>query len=120
MAQTPEGKVKTWLRTKMKAWYPDAWHYCPPGGPFGKIGVHDDEWLIKAGDHCVYVAIEVKADKGVLSEPQKKNLFHIKSQGGVAALLVGKDETMLLRIKGVIDKKIEILETLQKLAKEQA
>ncbi len=118
MAQTPEGKVKTWLRTKMKTWYPDAWHYCPPAGPFGKIGVHDDEWVIKAGDFCVYVAIEVKSDNGVLSEPQKKNLFHVKSQGGVAAVLVGKDEVMIAKIRAVIDARISILESLTKLQKD--
>ncbi len=118
MSQTPEGKVKSWLRDKMKEWYPDAWHYCPPGGPFGKIGIHDDEWLIKGGAFCVFVAIEVKSDKGVLSEPQRRNLFHVKECGGIAGIVVGKDADMLRKIKEKIDSRIKILETLTVLMKE--
>ena len=117
MAQTPEGKVKNWLRGQMKEWYPDAWHYCPPGGPFGKIGVHDDEWLIGAGDFSVFVAIEVKSDTGTLSEPQKRNLFHVKACGGIAGIIVGKDTVMLHKIKVKIDAQIQILKTLTEINK---
>ncbi len=63
----------------------------------------------------VYVAIESKTDKGVLSEPQKRNLYHIKACGGIAAVLVGKDETYLLRIKYKIDMQIDALETISKM-----
>lgn len=98
----------------MKEFYPDSWHYSPPGGPFGKIGVHDDEWIIAAGRHCVFVAIESKSDTGVLSEPQRQNLMHVKRCGGVAAIMVGKDIDKLYKIKLEIDKRIVELEKLEK------
>ena len=47
MAQTPEAKVKEFVKKQMKTKYPDAWYYSPPGGMFGKAGVPDLFYLYK-------------------------------------------------------------------------
>jgi hypothetical protein len=119
MAQTPEGKVKDWLRIFMKARYPNAWHYAPPAGPFGAIGVADDIWVIKAGDFQVFVAIESKADESKTpTEPQIRYLKKIQSISGIAAVMKGKDRVRLKSICDAIDAKIGLLENFTKQIKE--
>lgn len=115
MAQTPEGKVKDWLKAQMKANYPDCWMYMPPGGPFGKIGIHDIEFVIPAGEFCVYVAIEVKSDETRNpTEPQVRNLQHLKRCGAVVALMRGKDKAKLSMVLSEINRRVSILNNLPK------
>lgn len=93
--QTPEGKVKqkgkAWLKRNM----PGHWFLSPMSGPYGKGGTPD--WII-----CwlgVFIAIEVKADNGTVSELQMTQLKLIQTAGGVAAVLIGYDEAKLEAIK---------------------
>lgn len=113
MAETPEGKVKRWLRDKMKDMYPGAWHYAPPGGAYGKAGTADDMWIIRAGKFAVVVVIESKADE--TKEPtvlQWKCLRETAANGAVSAVMRGKDHVKLAQIKEAIDKRIRLLEGL--------
>lgn len=110
MAQTPEGKVKTWLRKQMKEWYPKAIHYCPPGGWFGQSGFPDDVWVIQAGQFDVLVCVEAKAEGNEPTPIQWKRLKGLKSQGAVVATMIGRDFNKLMLIKATIDKRVKLLE----------
>ena len=115
MARTPEGKVKDWLYKKMETRYPESWRYSPPAGPFGVIGVADSLWVIKAGQHLIFVAVECKADSScVPTTPQIKYLTKMKSLGAVAAVMKGKDTAKLLSIFKAIDDRKIFLESLPK------
>lgn len=107
MAETPEGKVKRWLYGTNKRpgrlgeLFPGAYVYKPPGGRFGVAGTPDC-FLLWRG---VFVAIEVKAEGNVASPLQLKRLRTIIDQGGVGAVVVGRDERKLMAIyKAVMDK----------------
>jgi hypothetical protein len=107
MAQTPEGKVKAWLKRKTDAAWPEAYTYSPPGGMFGQGGAPDRLYFWKG----VFIVIEVKATKD--NEPtqlQLKRLRHIAGQGGVAAVLRGKDEERWQQICAAVDRKVAELE----------
>lgn len=105
---TPEGKVKDFIDKRMKAWYPDAVKYSPPGvGRFGKNGMPDRLWWIKATNKvCISVAIEAKAEGNEATVLQIKALKDLQSQGVIAAIVTGKDDGLMLRIKEEIDKRI--------------
>ena len=78
---SPEGKVKLYIKKFMKAHFPNAWQYCPMGGPFGKSGVPDFLYLIEG----ILIGIEAKADKGRLSELQAQTLKQMAAQGALCA-----------------------------------
>jgi hypothetical protein len=95
MSNTPEGKVKRKGREWLKQNMPDHWFLSPMSGPWGKNGTPD--WII-----CwlgVFIAIEVKADDGVVSSLQMAQLELITKAGGVAAVLRGYDVARLEAIK---------------------
>ena len=100
---TPEGKVKMFVRKFMQAHFPNAWQYCPMGGPFGKSGVPDFLYLIEG----ILIGIEAKADKGRLSELQAQTLKQMAAQGALCAVVYGKDEAKMMRIKAAIDAEVE-------------
>lgn len=108
MAQTPEGKVKSWLygrpgkRGVLYDVFPDAYVYKPPGGMFGQAGAVDC-FLLWSG---VFVALEVKSDTGTLSDLQLKRLQHVIRQGGVGAVIYGRDMEKLLAIKAEVLKRV--------------
>lgn len=110
MAQTPEGKVKRWLRERMKDRYPKAVHYCPPGGWFGQAGFPDDVWVILAGQFCVLVCVEAKAEGNGPSALQLKRLKDLKANGAICATMIGKDPIKLAALMTAIDTKIRQLE----------
>lgn len=95
---TPEAKVKQFIKKTMESWFPDAWQYCPVGGPFGKAGAPDFIYFWNG----VFIAIEAKADGGVLSALQRQTLEVIKNQGGVAAVVYGKDTEKMQSIREAI------------------
>lgn len=109
MAQTPEGKVKSWLYgTKDKPgplykYFPDAYVYKPPGGMFGQGGAPDCTLLWRG----VFIAIEIKSDVGEATPLQLKRLKHIIRQGGVGAVLKGRDEVRLQAIYKAVMAKVE-------------
>jgi hypothetical protein len=109
---TPEGKVKLFIDNKMKTWYPHALKYSPPGiGRFGKNGFPDRFWFIKGSDTvCVIVAIEAKAEGKEATQLQMHMLLKLKSLGCIAAVVDGKDEEHMLKIKEEIDKRIRMIQ----------
>lgn len=104
MAQTPEAKVKDFVKKKMKAKYPEAWFYSPPGGMFGKAGTPDLLYLYKG----VFIAIECKANTEV-TQLQMKTLKLLSSQGAVAAVVKGRDEDKMNKIFASIDNKLRTM-----------
>lgn len=113
MAQTPEGKVKTWLYgTKARPgvlfqFFPGAYVYKPPGGMYGRSGTADCLLCWRG----IFVAIEIKAapeDGG--SEPtalQLKALKEVREAGGVSAVLKGRDLRKLGLIRDAVLAKLE-------------
>lgn len=94
MAETPEGRVKRWLKGRIRTLFPGAYEYWPPGGMFGRIGTPDC-FLVWRG---VFIAIEVKAEGNVPTAPQLRSLKAIAAAGGVAAVVTGRDELKLAAI----------------------
>lgn len=95
---TPEGKVKEWIKKWLDTNMPGHWRVMPRGGPFGKGGCPD--FLI-----CwmgVMIAIEAKAEGGQVSALQFNQLKQIGEAGGVAAVVMGKDETKMQLIKHTV------------------
>ena len=107
---TPEGKIKIWLRKKMKDYFPDALHYAPPGGRFGKAGMPDDMWFIPTGnpDICVTVGIESKVEGNTPTLLQMKHLKHLKQCGCISAVMTGKDVIKLERIRNEVLRRIRM------------
>lgn len=109
MAQTPEGKVKSWLYgTNSKPgvlfkYFPGAYVYKPPGGMYGQGGAPDC-FLLWSG---VFVGLEVKAEGNSPTELQLKRLRHIIRQGGVGAVITGRDEVRLQAIYRAVMAKVE-------------
>lgn len=99
---TPEGKVKKFIDDYMKAHFPGAWKYNPPGGAFGKAGVPDKIFLYKG----VMIAIEAKSETGTPSKLQLKNLHHLKEQGCIAAIVKGCDYDRMDKIRKAIKKEL--------------
>ena len=100
---TPENKVKTFINTKMKDWFPEAFVYAPPGGLYGKGGMPDKLWFIKASNEfTIVVAIEAKAEGNKPTDLQLVTLAKLQRQGAVAAVVTGKDLGHLERIRDEI------------------
>ena len=95
---TAEGKVKMFVRKFMREHFPDHFYYSPMGGAFGKSGMPDHIYLING----ILVGIEIKADKGKLSALQEQTLKQLSKQGALCAVVYGKDEAKMLRIKEAI------------------
>jgi hypothetical protein len=101
MATTPEGKIKNWVKKELLKKYPRAWIYNAPGGRFGRKGVPDLLCCIDG----LFVAIEVKTDKGSVSPTQKHELGLLVKSSAIAAVIKGKDIDKLNRIFRTIDSK---------------
>lgn len=109
MAETPEGKVKRWLYgTTQKLgvlfeYFPGAYVYKPPGGMFGQGGASDC-FVLWSG---VFIALEIKREFGNDPTPlQLKRLRKITEQGGIGAVLKGRDRAKLQLIKDAVMAKI--------------
>lgn len=92
---TPEGKVKMYVRKYMQKHFPGHWYYSPMGGAFGKAGVPDHLYLWNG----ILIAIEVKADKGILSALQREQLNQLNAQGAIGAVVYGKDDERMDQIR---------------------
>jgi hypothetical protein len=109
MAETPEGRVKRWLYgTKEKPGrllklFPGAYVYKPPGGMFGQAGAPDC-FLLWRG---VFLGLEVKSETGAATELQLKRLRIISAQGGIGAVIAGKDDRKLMLIYAAVMDKVE-------------
>lgn len=95
---TPEGKVKIYVRKFMHTHFPGHFYYSPMGGAFGKSGMPDHLYLWNG----ILIGIEVKADKGRLSELQRQTLDQMRKQGALCAVVYGKDDEKMMLIKSAI------------------
>lgn len=102
---TPEGKVKNFIRKYMQQHFPGHWYYSPMGGAFGKGGVPDHLYLWEG----ILIAIEAKADKGVLSELQKGQLAALNKQKAICAVVRGRDVAKMDLIKQAVLKRYKKL-----------
>jgi hypothetical protein len=106
---TPEGKVKDFIKHRMEGWFPSAFKYSPPGGKYGKAGMPDHIWFIKATDEsCVVVAIEAKAEGNTVTPLQLQTLTKFKQLGCVVAIVEGKDEEIMLRVKNEVLRRLRV------------
>lgn len=104
---TPENKVKTFINKWMKTWFPDAFVYAPPGGLYGKGGMPDKLWFIKASEEfTIVVAIEAKAIGNKPTDLQLVTLTKLQRQGAIAAVVTGKDLGHLERIHAEIIRRL--------------
>jgi len=104
---TPEGKVKAFIDKKMKAWFPDALKYSPPGGRFGRAGMPDRLWFVRGGDTtCIVVAIEAKAEGGRLTQLQTLTLAQFANRGAVSVVVTGQDEERMEMVRNEILRRI--------------
>ena len=87
----------------MQKHFPGHFYYSPMGGAFGKAGIPDHLYLWKG----ILIAIEVKADKGRLSDLQAQTLKQMAAQGALCAVVYGKDEALMMRIKASIEAEVE-------------
>lgn len=106
MAQTPEGRIKDWLRRELKKKYPTCWIYLAPGGRFGRAGVPD--LICNIGG--LFVAIEAKTDVGKLSRAQEYEISLIENANGITVVIYGKDIRKLNILFEHIDEKIRRLQ----------
>lgn len=95
---TAEGKVKMYVRKFMREHFPGHFYYSPMGGAFGKAGMPDHLYLWNG----ILVGIEIKADKGKLSALQEETLKQMSAQGALCAVVYGRDEAKMMRIKEAI------------------
>ena len=104
---TPEGKVKIWAKGQYARLFPGHWRIAPRGGPFGKAGAPDDIMCWQGS----FVAIEEKSDTNPVgaTERQYHQLRKIQAAGGVAAVLRGKDEERLLKVRLLAGEPVELL-----------
>ena len=106
---TPEGKVKDFVNRRMKQWFPNAFAYSPPGGRFGKAGMPDRIWFIPSTPMtCIVAAIECKAEGGHATQLQINTLTDLVRCGVVAAIVVGRDEAKMEKIKDAILRRIQL------------
>lgn len=103
MAKTAEAKVKEFISKFMDENFPDSWKFSPASGMFGNTGVPDRLYLWKG----VFIAIEAKAEGNSPTTLQWKHLRHIARQGGVAAVVTGKDLPKMFKIKSTVLQRIE-------------
>lgn len=96
--QTPESKVKQFIRKYMQTEFPGIYYYSPMGGAFGKAGFPDHMYVWKG----VLVVIEAKAENGRATELQKLTLQQLAKQGAIAAIVVGKDTEKMNRIRDAV------------------
>jgi hypothetical protein len=102
MAETPEAKVKKFVKNYMFAAFPGIWYYSPPGTMFGKVGIPDHLYMWNG----VFIAVEAKAEGNSPTAMQTKQLLHLKEQGAVVAVVVGRDQKKMELIKAAILERI--------------
>jgi hypothetical protein len=101
MAQTPEKKVKDWVKKCILEAFPDAYWYMPVPMGFGRKGVPDILLCINGR----FVAIECKAESsGVPTKLQQKNLDDVDKAGGLAFTMAGKDQSLMDHIISTLGK----------------
>lgn len=91
---TPEGKVKAIIRAKLNA-TPSLYYFMPASNGFGRAGVPDFVGCLPDGR---FFAIEAKADKGVLTAMQRREISKINNAHGIALVIRGEHDAAQLRV----------------------
>lgn len=90
-----ESAVQSWVRIQILKEFEDAFVFKCPSGPYSsRRGIPDLIMSI----YGLFVAIEVKTEKGVASKLQDHEIKKIIKSGGQAYIIYGKDEVELNRI----------------------
>jgi hypothetical protein len=86
MALTPEAKVKNAVRKVLDEL--GVYYFCPATGGFGRSGVGDFVGCVNGR----FFMIECKAEGGIVTELQKRELRRVKLNGGISGTV--KPSTM--------------------------
>lgn len=83
MATTPEGRVKTQIKTYLNA--RGVWHFSPPANGFGRSGIPDLVCCFNGS----FIGIEVKAPGKVKNTTtmQDREIAAINAAGGIALVV---------------------------------
>lgn len=101
---TPEGAVKNWIKTEILKKYPEAYVYVTHVGQYGKRGVPDLVMCIKG----LFVAIEVKTDKGKVTALQELEGRRIEKAGGIFGVMYGRNVDQLEEMYETIEEVLSI------------
>lgn len=93
MAQTPEGKVKTFIDRILKSYGAAIWWFKPATGGFGKSGVMDYVCCVNG----YTLTVEAKAtEKQTVTALQEIELRNCRTAGGIA-IVINADNMHSLR-----------------------
>ena len=97
-----EAVVQKWVRDQLQKEYGEYCVYIKyHAGQYATRGVSDLIFCI----HGIYVAIEVKTETGTPTKLQLRFLNSVKTAGGVAAIIYGKDQDRINAIIKQINRK---------------
>ena len=96
---TPEGKVKAWIRGRIKDRYPESYVYSTFVGQYGKKGLPDLIMCING----FFVSIEVKTETGSVTKIQEAEGAKIVKSGGFWVTIYGKNEVAIQSLFSAID-----------------
>jgi hypothetical protein len=85
---TPEGQLTKSVRQLLKTLH--VFHYKAWGGPMSEPGIADIIGIYRGK----FLAIELKAPKGVLSDNQKVFLKRVLDEGGIAIVAKSLDDVI--------------------------
>lgn len=101
---TPEGAVKSWIKSRILKEYPEAYIYVTHIGQYGKRGVPDLVMCIKG----LFVTVEVKTIKGTLTDLQALEGRRIEKAGGIWTVIYGRNEDALKELYETIEEVLAI------------
>jgi len=94
-----ENVIQSWARSRLKDIYGQHCVYIKyPASQYSSRGVSDLIFCI----HGLYIAIEVKTEKGRPTALQKKFGADVQQAGGFFSFMFGKDENVISQIKAYI------------------
>jgi hypothetical protein len=93
----PEQDVRKKIKASVLEEFPSCWHFAPVQTMRGKHGIPDDLFCIPVEiteemvgkTYGVFVALEAKADDGLLKPVQAEQIEQIRKAGGIAGVVRG-------------------------------
>ncbi len=101
---TPEGAVKSWIKTQILTKYPRAYVYVTHVGQYGKRGVPDLVMCIQG----LFVTVEVKTIGGKLTPLQGLEGRRIEKAGGIWMTIYGRNQDELTELYERIEEILSI------------
>ena len=109
---TPEGKVKAKIKSWLSRTFPSVFQFMPVSNGMGKHGIPDHIACVPivitqymVGQTIgVFVGIEAKTAKGVVSKHQARCMAEIVAAGGIVEVVYGTDESFDLMCRSVKNK----------------